>query len=109
MRLPTQELIPACRLREPDSARRLVGEGGKHYLFDAETPKFAGDDGGVGHALAGLDAGNECDGTRVVWDVTEGALGHSLGESASGYALAGADAGQLGEELGAVDVFLVYG
>src|SRR3712207_5347586 len=96
-------------LGEPEAAGRFAGEGAEDHLFDAEAPELAGDNGGVGHALAGPDAGDEGGGASSLGEVAERALGEGAGEGPGGYALAGPDAGQLREELGTVDVLLVYG
>src|ERR687896_956964 len=83
--------IAVARLWDPESAGRLVGEGGEDHLFDAHTPEFAGDYGSVGHATAGLDAGDKDGGTGLVGDPVEGALGEGEGEGPGGYALAETD------------------
>src|SRR5918997_2178952 len=84
-------LLNGCRrtLRDPDPTGGLVGEGAEDHLLDAEAPELAGDDGGVGHALAGADAGDEDDGACPVGDLGERALSEGAGEGSGGYALAG--------------------
>src|SRR5918999_86335 len=72
--------IAVARLWDPESAGRLVGEGGEDHLFDAHTPEFAGDYGSVGHATAGLDAGDKDGGTGLVGDPVERALGEGEGD-----------------------------
>src|ERR687893_2436874 len=90
-------------------AGRRAGKGGEDDVLHAAAPEFAGYDGGVRHAAAWLDAGDEGRGPCRGRHRGERATGYGRGEGLWGDALAGADARELGEDLGAVDVFLVQG
>src|SRR5215210_5359371 len=106
--MPPRNPGPGDDLGYPDPSGRLVGEGAEDHLLDAEAPELAGHDGGVGHALARVDAGDEGGGARPVWNARERALREGAGEGSGGYALASSDAGELREELRAMDVLFVY-
>src|SRR5215210_111374 len=94
-------------LRDPDAYRGVFGEGGQYNVLDVEAPEFAGYGGGVGHGAARFDAGKEGGGAGLFGDPGERALGEGAGEGAGRDALAGADAGQFGEDVGAVYVVLI--
>src|SRR4028119_1466914 len=96
-------------LRDPDADRGVFGEGGEDHVSLTEAPEFAGYDGGVGHGAAGLHAGYEGGGAGSLRDVGGGSLCQGAGEGAGGDALPGADAGEFGEDGGAVDVVFIDG
>src|SRR5215210_5078538 len=104
-----QRRVGGRSLRNPDSGRCLCRERGQDDVFDAETPELTDDDGGVGHTATRFDAGNEDDGPGCSRDAGEGAPCHGQSEGPRGYALALTDAGQVGEDSGAMDVFFVHG
>ncbi|MCA1687501.1 MAG: hypothetical protein LC714_02645 [Actinobacteria bacterium] len=56
--------VSTSRSGEPDLGGSSGGKGAEDDGLDAEAPELAGDDGGVGHALAGLDVGQEGGGAR---------------------------------------------
>src|SRR4028118_1189009 len=86
-----------------------VGGGAAGHVSLAEAPELAGCDGGVGHGAAGLHAGYEGGGAGSLRDVGEGSLCQGAGEGAGRDALPGADAGEFGEDGGAVDVVFIDG
>ena len=61
-RVRPSDLAEACEPTGcPTGPRRglVIRQGGKDDVPDAEAPEFAGYDGGVGHAAAWFDAGDE--------------------------------------------------
>src|SRR5215207_383295 len=96
-------------LWDPDSGRRFGGERGEDDVPDAQAPELTGDDGGVGHNATRHDAGYEGGGPGPLRDSGQGASRHGQGEGPWGYALALTDAGEVGEDLRAMDVFFVHG
>src|ERR671916_843435 len=78
-----RSLDPAA-LRNPDPAGRFVGEGAEDYLLDAEAPELAGHDGGLGHALTGVDTGDEGGGAGPIGYLGERALREGAGEGSGG-------------------------